>query len=147
MRGVQKGDASSQKLFILALEDIFNDLNWNKKPALLRDYISSTFVSETILFCLIALLGRTAEDVNRTQTGIVKTGLTMKIGKIEATNRNDRTLILDNDKLERVDKYVLGDVTKLDKEDQTDKINGRARMIWTARGNLEFILKKENKSQ
>lgn len=149
-RGVRQGDVISPKLFTLALEDVFRAMDWTNMGLNINGknlnhlryaddvvIIASTFEQ---LQTMLAELARESEKV----------GLKMNYTKTKTmTNTQDnRCLTVDGTKIEAVNEYVyLGQIIKINKENQTAEIKRRVRLAWAGFGKLKWVLKNQKIQQ
>lgn len=144
-RGVRQGDTISPKLFTLALEDVFKQLNWENVGI----NIDGTFLNNLRFADDIVLIN---SDINELRSMIQqlnnaskKVGLAMNINKTKIMSSNNDPITIDNERLETVEEYVyLGHAVKLGKENQTREIRRRIGAAWAAFGKLKHILKNND---
>lgn len=107
-RGVRQGDPLSPRLFILVLQYVMKDLNWNNKGIFVRgSYLSNLrFADDIVLFSESAKqLETMINDLNDCNIGI---GLELNINKTKImTNHTKRPIIVQGSVMEYVDNYTM----------------------------------------
>jgi hypothetical protein len=141
-RGVRQGDTMSPKLFTLALEDVFRELNWRDKGINVNGECLNNlrFADDIVLFStneaeMVTMLG----ELNAASA---KIGLKMNHSKTKILSNTGSTtpVIVDGKVVERVQSYVyLGNSVRLDKDNHEAEVERRRRLGWAAFGKLSFI--------
>lgn len=143
-RGIRQGDTASPKLFTLALEDVFKELEWSEMGI----NINGTFFNNLRFADDIALISLDIDELDTMLTQLNeasgKIGLKMNTSKTKIMTNidTDKVIRIDNDIIEFVDNYkYLGHNLKLGIENQTSEVRRRVGLGWAAFGKLGYIFK------
>lgn len=144
-KGVRQGDTSSPKLFTAILENVFRSLDWSEKGVVVDGKCLNhlRFADDIVLFSkdseqLQAMLNELDEagkstglKVNHHKTKIMKNSFVL----------GDRSVVLNNQSIECVDKYIyLGQLISMNSSKE-DEIKRRINLGWRAFGKVSWILK------
>lgn len=149
-RGVRQGDTISPKLFNQSLEDVFKKLHWEEKGIKINgQYLNHLRYADDVI-----LIANTKTDLKvmleELDDEAKKIGLKMNYNKTKTmTNTDENTAItMGENTIEQVGEYIyLGQLIKLNKENQTAEIKRRVRLAWAAFGKLSFVLKNKKYPQ
>ena len=142
-KGVRQGDTISPKLFTLALENVFKQLNWENRGL----NIDGTHLHHLRFADDIVLISTDMDELNIMLNELNeesrKIGLRMNLNKTKImSNDTQYNITIDNTIIENVDHYIyLGHNIKLGKENQNAEIKRRIQLAWVAFGKLNYIFK------
>lgn len=144
-RGVKQGDTLSPKLFTLAVEDIFKQLEWSNKGININGkYLSNLRYADDVVITASSLeeLIEMLEELN---TASNKAGLKINETKTKVMFNGNGRVTINNKEVENVKDYIyLGQKFMLGKENQTEEIKRRTKLAWAAYGKLSFILRNKD---
>lgn len=144
-RGIRQGDSISPKLFTLALEDVFKELNWEGKGVMIdgQYFNHLRFADDVILVSSCAAeLQSMIDDLNSASNRV---GLQINFQKTKIMSPEQVAVHIDGELLEQVDHYIyLGHTIRLGKDNQGAEISRRISLSWAAFGKLGVILNDTN---
>jgi hypothetical protein len=140
-RGIRQGDSISPKLFTLALEDMFKDLNWEDKGILIDgEHINHLrYADDLVLITTCAPeLQIMLDEVNEASR---KIGLEMNLQKTKVLSSETINIVVNGERIEQVQEYVyLGHKIKLGRENLEAEVSRRISLSWAAFGKLKDTL-------
>lgn len=144
-RGVRQGDPLSPKLFIMVLQHIFDNLNWQSEGIRInQDRLTHLrFADDIVLF---AETSKKLEDMIRTlNEESEKVGLEMNESKTKIlTNSRTNIIYLKGKPLEYVKNYIyLGKQLSFEDRNEELEVERRINMSWKKFWTLKEILKGE----
>lgn len=144
-RGVRQGDPISPKLFTLALEDVFKQVNWENKGLNIDGrYLSHLRFADDIVI-ISNNLNELSDMLLELKVMSEKVGLTMNLNKTKVMTPEVTPVNIGNVTIENVKEYVyLGHLIKLGKENQNAEVKRRIRMTWAASGKLSSVIKNND---
>ena len=149
-RGIRQGDSISPKLFNQALEDIFKQLDWNGYGI----NINGQRLHHLRYADDIVLFSHTKEELQTMLEDLGKqasrVGLRMNYSKTKTMTNTEEsaTINFGTNTIEQTEEYIyLGQLVKLNKENQTVELKRRIRLAWVAFGKLSFILRNKKYPQ
>lgn len=144
-RGVRQGDPLSPKLFIMVLQHVFDNLNWQAEGIRInKDRLTHLrFADDIVLF------SETSKGLERMITSLneesEKVGLKMNENKTKiVTNDYINAIYLKGKPLEYVSNYIyLGKQLSFDDKNEELEVERRINMSWKKFWSLKEILKGE----
>jgi hypothetical protein len=143
-RGVRQGDPISPKLFTLAMEYAFQNLNWDSKGI----QIDGTHLNHLRFADDIVLISSDPIELTEMLTELndvsKEVGLVMNVSKTKVMSPTPTQVIIGGREIENVKEYVyLGHKLVLGKENQSAELRRRIGLSWAAFGRLRYIFKNK----
>ena len=145
-RGVRQGDTMSPKLFIAAIQHMFQNINWDDKGIIINGKRLHHLKYADDIVIIANSLEELQTMLNELKLRSEEIGLKLNKEKTKIlTNQEDsRDIIIDNQTIEHVHEYVyLGQTIRCGKSSQAAEINRRIRSAWCAFGIQSKILKDQ----
>lgn len=124
-RDVRQDDTISLKLFILALENVFKNLNWDGREI----NIDGSYLNNLRFADDIVLLSNNISELKNMEqlnNATKKVGLKMNLNKIQIMSNNQEIIEIDNYIINATDQYLyLGHAIRIGKENQSAEISRR----------------------
>ena len=147
-RGVRQGDSISPKLFTLAMEDMFRELNWQNKGILINgerlshlrfaDDITLIARDQDELQSMIEELNEKSEQIGLKINSTKTKYLTNDI------HQNQHTITINNRPVEKVESYIyLGQKIEITRNNLTADLSRRKSLAWSAFGRMQDVFKSD----